>query len=414
MTYNEYLEKRKALSDEAQALIDEGKIDEAKTKMTDMDNLDAEWDNTAQALADLKALSDNQRVVNFADYAVNTPKDAVVTDKVDFTPQAAPADGAKAYDAKAYENAWAKMMMGKKLTDDEQNIVTLANAYTHTTGNTGAVIPETIADGIWDLIEEEHPIWADAQKTYVKGNYTMVVSSASTDAAWYDEATATGDGTETIVEINLVGCELARAITVSWKLREMAIADFIPFIQRKLAKKIGAALAYGVAKGKGQPGVGDSFKPEPKGIITALKAETSTPQVFTYDTGELAYSDLTGARAVIKAGSNELGWYANSKTIWDELANVVDQNGRPIMIADPTAGGVQRIFGIPVKQEDTLADGEILLSAPGVGYIANVNKDMTLDTEEHVKARTADYCAYAIVDGNVITTKAHALLWLGE
>lgn len=407
MTYNEYLEKRKALSDEAQALIDEGKIDEAKTKMTDMDNLDAEWDNTAQALADLKALSDNQRVVNFADYAVNAPKDAVVTDKVDFTPQAAQDD------AKAYENAWAKMMMGQRLSDEEQSVVTMTNAAL-TTVTTGVVVPTTVAEGIWDLIEEEHPLWADAQKTFVNGNYTMVVSDASSDAAWYDEATATADGSETLVAVNLVGCELARAITVSWKLREMAIADFIPFIQRKLAKKIGAALAYGVAKGKGQPGVGDSFKPEPKGIITALKAETSTPQVFTYDTGELAYSDLTGARAVIKAGSQDLAWYANAKTIWDELANVVDQNGRPIMIADPTAGGVQRIFGIPVKQEDALADGEILLSAPGVGYIANVNKDMSIVTEEHAKARTADYCAYAIVDGNVITTKAHALLWLGE
>ena len=407
MTYNEYLEKRNALSDEAQALIDAGSIEEAKGKMTEMDNLDAEWDATAQAIADLKALSDNQRVVNFADHAVKAPKDAVVTDSVSFEPQGAQDD------AKAYENAWAKMMMGQRLSDEEQSVVTMTNAAL-TTVTTGVVVPTTVAEGIWDLIEEEHPIWADAQKTYVNGNYTMVVSSASSDAAWYDEATSTADGSETLVAVNLVGCELARAITVSWKLREMAIADFIPFIQRKLAKKIGAALAYGVAKGKGQPGVGDTFKPEPKGIVTALKAETSTPQVFTYDTGELAYSDLTGARAVIKAGSNELAWYANAKTIWDELANVVDQNGRPIMIADPSAAGIQRIFGIPVKQEDALADGEILLSAPGVGYIANVNKDMSIVTEEHAKARTADYCAYAIVDGNVITTKAHALLWLGE
>ena len=407
MTYNEYCEKRKALFDEAQALIDAGSIEEAKGKMAEMDTLDTEWDETAQAIADLNALSDNQRVVDFADHAVRAPKDAVVTDSISFEPQGAQDD------AKAYETAWAKMMMGQRLSDEEQNVVTMTNAAL-TTVTTGVVVPTTVAEGIWDLIEEEHPLWADAQKTFVNGNYTMIVSDASSDAAWYDEATATADGSETLVAVNLVGCELARAITVSWKLREMSIADFIPFIQRKLAKKIGAALSYGVAKGKGQPGVGDSFKPEPKGIITALKAETSTPQVFTYDTGELAYSDLTGARAVIQAGSPDLAWYANAKTIWDELANVVDQNGRPIMIADPSAAGIQRIFGIPVKQEDALADGEILLSAPGVGYIANVNKDMSIVTEEHAKARTADYCAYAIVDGNVITTKAHALLWLGE
>ena len=408
MTYNEYVEKRNALTDEAQSLIDAGSIDEAKETMNAVDVLDAEWDATAQAMADLKALSDHQRVVNMEDYAV--PARGVVTDSINLAPQAEEVIDVK---SAAYENAWAKLMMGKKLSDAESETVQMVNAAL-TTVNTGVVIPTTVADGIWDMIEEEHPLWADAQKTYVNGNYTMVVSTASSDAAWYDEATQTADGSETLATVTLTGCELARAITVSWKLREMAIEDFIPFIQRKLAKKIGAALSYGVAKGKGQPGVGDSFKPEPMGIITALNAETSTPQVIEYDTGELAYSDLTGARALIKAGSNELAWYANAKTIWGELANVVDKNDRPIMIADPTAGGVQRIFGIPVKQEDALADGEILLSAPGVGYIANVNKDMSLSTEEHVKARTADYCAYAIVDGNVITTKAHALLALGE
>ena len=411
MKYNDYKETFDLLNEELSAIIEnDGTDEEYEAKKAEIDALNKAWDVTAQRIADAKVLSDDQRVINMEDYAVNVPKDAVVTDRVSFEPQKEEAVDAK---SKAYENAWAKMMMGQRLSDEEQSVVTMTNAAL-TTVTTGVVVPTTVAEGIWDLIEEEHPIWADAQKTYVNGNYTMVVSSASSDAAWYDEATSTADGSETLVAVNLVGCELARAITVSWKLREMAIADFIPFIQRKLAKKIGAALAYGVAKGKGQPGVGDTFKPEPKGIITALKAETSTPQVFTYDTGELAYSDLTGARAVIKAGSNELAWYANAKTIWDELANVVDQNGRPIMIADPSAAGIQRIFGIPVKQEDALADGEILLSAPGVGYIANVNKDMSIVTEEHAKARTADYCAYAIVDGNVITTKAHALLWLGE
>ena len=84
------------------------------------------------------------------------------------------------------------------------------------------------------------------------------------------------------------------------------------------------------------------------------------------------------------------------------------------MVADPTNGGVNRIFGIPVKEDDSLAAGEVLLSAPGIGYLANVNKDMSVLSEEHVKARTVDYCSYAIVDGGVITTKAHALLKRGN
>ena len=57
-----------------------------------------------------------------------------------------------------------------------------------------------------------------------------------------------------------------------------------------------------------------------------------------------------------------------------------------------------------------MSDGEILFSNASDGYHMNVNKEMTVMTEDHVKARKTDYCAYAIMDGNVVTTKAHALL----
>lgn len=410
MKYNDYKEMFDKLNEELTALIENDASDEEyQAKVAEINALNEKWDVTSQRIADAKVLDDNRRDINLEDASVQAPKGAKVVDSVNFAPQAGEAEETADMNSKAYENAWAKMMMGKKLTDAENSTISMVNAAL-TTVNTGAVIPTSVAQGIWDLIEEQHPLWADAQKTYVNGNYNMIVSDVSSEAAWYDEATSTADGSETFRTISLTGCELARNIVVSWKLREMAVEDFIPFIQRKLADKMGKALSYGVAKGQGQPGTGDTFKPEPTGIITALNAETNTPQVETYTAGSLAYSDLTAARAKIAYGASALRIYANSKTIWDELANVKDQNGRPIMVADPINGGVGRIFGIEVKQEDALADGEILFSAPSVGYIANVNKDMSLATEEHVKERTADYCAYAIVDGNVTTTKAHALL----
>ena len=416
MTKQEYIEKRKAMTDMAQTLIDEGKLEESTAKMAEINDLDAEWDKTAQALADLRALSDNQPVYDIENMAGVPDEGAKVIEKINFAPaQTDKNDPEAMFKSDAYVNAWAKEMMGKALTDEEQNIVRMVNAYTHTTGNTGLVIPETVANGIWDMVEELYPLWADAQKTYVKGVYTVPIANTSTSAAWYDEATATADGTETFRSLTLNGCELARAITVSWKLREMAIADFIPYIQRRLAEKMGAALGYGVANGKGQPGQGETFKPEPKGIITELKAETQTPQVVEYDaTDGITYADLTNARSKVTIGTNTLAFYAKAETIWTGLANVKDNNGRPIMVADPVNGGVNRIFGIPVKEDDSIPAGDVLLGAPGVGYIANVNKDVALQTEEHVKARTADYCAYAIVDGGVLSTKAFALLTEGE
>lgn len=416
MKYNEYLEQRQALMNELQALIDSGASDEEYTaKKAEVEALDQKWAAICQRQADLNALSDSQSTVNVQALAgVSTEGTAPVASANMAPAAAAQDDPASLFASQEYVNAWAKSMMGKKLTDNEQELVRMVNAYTHTTENTGIVIPETVASGIWDMVEEMYPLWADVQKTYVKGNYTVPISSTSTDAAWYDEDTSTADGEEHFRELTLTGCELSRAITVSWKLREMAVADFIPFIQRKLAQKMGAALGYGVSNGKGQPGTLDTFKPEPKGIVTALEAEVDTPQVVEYDPDNgVSYADLTVQRSKVTVGINALAYYAKPSTVWTQLANVKDQNGRPIMIADPANGGVNRIFGIPVKEDDSMAEGEVLLGAPSVGYIANVNKEMSIQSEEHVKARTVDYCAYAIVDGGVLSTKAFGLLKAG-
>ena len=139
--------------------------------------------------------------------------------------------------------------------------------------------------------------------------------------------------------------------------------------------------------------------------------EENTPQVVTYAKGGVpTWKEITSARAKVKSGYGAgLAVYANSTTIWNILANILDQNKRPIFMTD-AATGVNKVLGATVKEDDSMLDGEILFSNAYEGYHTNVNKEMTVMTEEHVKERKADYCAYAIMDGNVTTTKAHALL----
>ena len=57
-----------------------------------------------------------------------------------------------------------------------------------------------------------------------------------------------------------------------------------------------------------------------------------------------------------------------------------------------------------------MKDGEVLFSDAKKGYHANVNKQISVLTEDHAKERTTDYCGYAIEDGAPVTKKAHALL----
>lgn len=405
MKYEEYINMRNGLMDEANALIDNGDLEQADAKMADVKALDEKFEKISQARANAQALEDSKKVVNVQD---------VQTETFQFGAAVATAQEKDVIASEEYKNAWAKTMMGKQLSDKEAEAFRLVNEAL-TTKNTGVVIPETVAAGIWDLIAEKYTYWNDVQKTYVKGQYTAIIGDESSDAAWYDEATETADGSETFKKLTLNGCELARSITVSFKLKEMAMDEFIPYIQAKLAEKMGKALAYGATHGKGTPSSSESFKAEPLGVVTALEAEASTPQVATYTKGSLAYKDLTAAIAKIEYGAESLAIYANNQTIWTEIANVMDGNGRPLFVADPiSSNGAGRILGVEIKRDDSMSDGEILISSPSAGYIANINKEISVMTEDHVKARTTDYCAYAIVDGAVITTKAHSLLKLGE
>ncbi|MCV4233312.1 phage major capsid protein [Virgibacillus sp. LDC1] len=314
-----------------------------------------------------------------------------------------------------YRDVWAKDMMGITLEAEERSMYDRVNVeyrdFTHTTENSAILIPKTVSDGIWKRAEEQYPLWADVRKLRVRGNLTMIKSDGNAvNAQWYDEATKVITDKLGFGELNLTGCELAKAVQVTWKLRKMAIEDFIAYITREIADRMGIALSAAVYAGKGKPSGTDTFKPEPRGIKTVLEAEVGTPQIVEYDT-DIAYNTLTAAMGGIHSSyANGVTIYANNTTIWSHLATLVDAMGRPMFIADVMAGGVGRIFGRTIKADATIPDGEILLGNLNDGYLANINEDITMYTEDHVRERLTDYMGYAIVDGDVVDSKAFVII----
>lgn len=406
MNKKEYLEMRNNLLAEAEKLIAEGKTEEAKEKMKEVEDLDNKWEEIKLAKANMNALKDKVTGINLDNNSVDV-KDLRPVDNVQVTQ--------KVDEKELYKQAWAKYMMGMALTEDEKVVFNEVNTRFHNsiqTANTHAVvIPDNVTEDIWKEAAELYPIIDDLNMTFVPGDLTILKETDSgDDAAWYDEETEVADGDFAIGELNLTGCELAKAIPISWKLKKMSIERFIPYITSLLAEKMGAALAKGVVSGKGKPGIGDTFKPEPLGIITALEAEEDTPQIIEYNS-ELSYEDLTNAMSKMKSGyKTGAAIYAKSDVIWNVLANLKDNDGRPLFIPDVTLGGVGRMFGLPVKEDDSIPDDAILFANVGRGYAINVNENMTIYTEDHVKARYTDYMAYAIIDGAPLTNKAFALV----
>ncbi len=408
--FEKFKAQRDALMKEVNDLIENGDIDGANAKMDEVKALDEKIETAVTAKKNMDALSAAAPAMDISDKGVmgiqTAPEGSVSLD--------GNAKGGFEDKEKEYENAWAKWAMGTASPED--NAVIKAYNAALTTKTSGVVIPTTLARGILDDIEKAFPYYADTAKTFVTGAVTYLKDTGSSDAAWYDEATPTADGTQSIGTITLYGCELARSITVSWKLKAMSISEFLPYIRAKLSSKMGQALGYGVFSGRGISS-DSSWKPEPVGVITELSKPENASQVIelTNPTAEQLIAGFARANAAIEPYYEDgSAYYVNSKTLWNRIAPVCDSTGRPIFTvnSDVQSSIVGYIYGKPVKRDSGVPDDRIVLSNAKDGYIVNVNQQITLGQQDDNKARTTDYNAYGIFDGCPVSAKAHALIKL--
>jgi HK97 family phage major capsid protein len=407
MTKEQYLKLRNEMMKAAESLIAESKLDESTTKMKEIEDLDNKWESIKLANANFEALKDNTKVTDLENKSIET-NNLTKVDKL--------AKSEELSEDEIYKNAWAKQMMGKRLEGKELELfdkvnADFNNAFTHDTNNTSILIPTTVAAGIFARAEEMYPLYADAKKFNVTGKLAIKkhVSIDAGDAAWYEEGTPTADEKNTFGEMVLDGHELSKSVTISWKLKSMAMSEFLPYIINELGERVGVALGYSAVSGSGVD--------EPEGVETALLAEAGTPQVITYDPDNattpvpLAYAKITQAFGKLHSSYlNGAAIYANNGTIWGQLANLMDDNGRPLFIPDVTSGGVGRMFGLVVKPDAAVSKGNIIIGNASKGLVFNTNEPFSIITEDHAKQRETDYVAYAVVDGGVLDTKAFALI----
>jgi HK97 family phage major capsid protein len=323
----------------------------------------------------------------------------------------------EAIDTDEYRSAWIKDMMGQSLNAEERSFMDKVNdeyrAFTHTTENTAILIPKTVVAGIWERAEETSSLWKKVRKFRVTGELSLIKGNESTsDAEWYVEADEVDTKELAFGQLNLSGCELARAIQVTWKLKKMSIQEFEAYITREIGRKMGKALAHGVYVGKGKPGTGDTFKPEPLGIKTALLAEADTPQIAEYvEADGITYDNMVDLLANLHSSFAEgAEIYANYRTITSTFMKIKDANGRPYWVADPARPGSGFILGFKVEADEAIPVGEVLAANLGEGYVANINEDVTMHRQDHILKRVTDYMGYAIVDGAPMDNKAFSIL----
>lgn len=376
--------------EEIKALLKEGKVEEANAAMDELE-------------ADNQAIFTNPQPAQVEDKSLEAQNSEEVNDL-------SKVEEVKATVEPKYEDVFAKVLMGRDLDAQDKVVFEKANnaAYTHQVDNQPILVPETTLSGILGLIQEQHPLYGDIRKTNVRGIVTVKKHSAikAGDAAVVKEGVEAENEENEFVDIKLSGHEIVKDVEVSFKLESMSIPEFLTFLQQEIAQRIGYTLGNLAFNGKG---VGD----EPTGVITELLANAKGQVLATGTVGEFGYTDITALRAKVKSQfSQGLKFYANSDTIWTGLANILDKNGRPIFIPEPSESGVGKLLGVTVAEDDGAGEGNLLLGNANQGMFENTNEPLSVASQRNLKPRTTLYQGYMITDFTVTYPEAFALLQL--
>lgn len=311
----------------------------------------------------------------------------------------------KVYNAASpeYRSAWLKnisMLDGVSrfgaLTEEERT------AYTHTTANTGAVVPTAILDRIESLVDSDAPIYDDAVKYAMTSGFSLprFTAIAAGDAAGTAEGAApANDEQDTIGALPLAGAEIKKCAVLSRKMHFQSINAFEDW----LVQEVGARIRVEKERMLLARMSGSQY---PSGVTAVSGAAIESTYHVITGSGT-TYVDYTDAniRSYLGLihGAGEVVVYANRKTVYTGLFGIVDAEKRQIFMpnaqGDPVIAG--RIYGAAVKIDPNLSDNVVYFIRRG----ALVCNDFSgTELFQAIEPRTANtiITGYALFDGGML------------
>ena len=278
-----------------------------------------------------------------------------------------------------------KNLLGEELTKEERA------AFVHTTENTEAVIPTDLQNKIYSYMEEKHPILQDVQ-VLRSGAVISVVKHTEIvqgDAKVVGEGVANDDEQNTFVNVTLSGKDFSKHVDFSYRLGKMAIPAFEQYLVKEIGERIGAAMA--------------------RDIIAQIKQDLAASNNITAATaGKVALEDFLGALASLKSVGG-VNIYTNNASLYGGIAKMEGAEGRLSFIPNYKESISGHVLGKPIKEEDALGEGEILILDPDQ-FIYNVVQDIMIERDKDIKKHVHTISGFAIAGGTMLNDKAGALI----
>lgn len=339
MNRKEYETKRQALINEAETLINEGKLEEANKKMEAVTELDKNFEAAAKAEANLRALS--------------TPP----------LPLSGVGDGASfgrgddenaedMYDSVEYRKVFMNYVLkGTAIPEKFRNV----SATTKTT-DVGSVISPTIVNRIVEKMESMGMILPLVTKTSYAAGATVPTSSVKPEATWVAEGGTSDKKKKATGQIDIKGYKLRCAISMTLETSVMSLqifeTVFVNSVSEAMVKAQEKAFIFGTGSG------------QPKGVLT--ETAESGCNIDIAANSDPTYQTLVEAEAALPlAYENGAVWNMTKKTFM-KFVGMVDTNKQPIARVN---------YGIDGKPERTLLGRRVVLNDYMTSLGATISKD---------------------------------------
>lgn len=392
MEKEKYLEMRNGLYNEAEKLINEGKIEEANNKMQEITNLDNKFEDEAKALANLNAMKDKAVISNLSNSSVNVQGSKVIeginneANETDFT------------NSVEYRKAFMNYALnGTPIPAEFKN----QNANTKTS-DVGEVIPETVLSKIVEKMEATGMILPLVTRTSYKGGVKIPTSTVKPTATWVSEGSGSDKQKKTTSYISFGYNKLRCAVSMSLEVSTMALAFFETTFINNVTEAMVKALEQSIIDGDGSG--------KPNGILS--ETVEAGQNVDIAKTGSPAYKNLIDAEAALPlAYENGAVWFMSKKTFM-EYAGLTDSTGQPIGKVNYGIGGkVERmLLGRTVICNDYMPSYAATVTSDTVvaflfnpkDYVLNTNLNMTIKRYEDNDTDDMITKAIMLVDGKVV------------
>lgn len=386
--YADYKAQRDAALTEAEVALTNGENYEEKVQY--VKDMDAAWEEFVQKQADINALKGATRA------PMSNAAFGAVVDRVNT------GVGGQDNDREYRMQFMNYVLNGTPIKMQNADQVT-------TTGDVGAVLPQTIVDRIVEKMEQHGNLLNKVTRTYYKGGVAVPTSAAKPKATWVAERGTVEKQGKPVTSITFTYHKLKVVIAVSLTVENVTLEVFERTLGNNIAEAFVSALEEAIVSGKG------AAQNQPEGILTIVAVVGQTVVIAAGES--VTYKDLCAAEAALPSAYDDAVWLMRKSTFIGQFVGMTDQQGQPIARVNVGLNGkpeytllgrhVETTEHMPAYADTVTADTVFACLYRLEDYLLNTNLEMKVT--KFTDNDTDDECTKALMlaDGKSVDKNSY-------